>query len=203
MRTLVPAAPGPRLAAVAAVGAVVVAGYLWLGQVVVPGGGGLPFGCGSPSYPNRAGLARSVCDPALDGRRSSAVVAICLAVALLVLARAADVLVRRGKRDVLALPVAVGASLVATGVAVLVQPLQARSADGTTVVRCGSALMRTGDSFAAGLCADLPDSRLALAVALGTGGLVALVGGLWAAAAHRPPVLPADAAAAQDAGAAT
>lgn len=195
---------GERILVVAAGLTAVAAAYLWFAPFVVPARDGLPFGCGSPAHPNLRGVAGQVCGPALDGRRTATAAVAVLTGVLVVLAVAAASRLgarmrRRGTLVGFCLGAALGLGAVTAAVVVLLAPLQARSADGTTVVGCGSPLMPSADGFAQGLCADLPANRLAAGIALAGAGLVLLLAVGWAVAPAAVPVADVDAEAGVDA----
>jgi hypothetical protein len=178
---------GERILVVAAGLTAVAAAYLWFAPFVVPARDGLPFGCGSPAHPNLRGVAGQVCGPALDGRRTATAAVAVLTGVLVVLAVAAASRLgarmrRRGTLVGFCLGAALGLGAVTAAVVVLLAPLQARSADGATVVGCGSPLKPSADGFAQGLCADLPANRLAAGIALAGAGLVLLLAVGWAVA---------------------
>ncbi len=189
---------GERILVVGAGLTAVAAAYLWFAPFVVPARDGLPFGCGSPAHPNLRGVAGQVCGPALDGRRTATAAVAVLTGVLVVLAVAAASRLgarmrRRGTLAGFCLGAALGLGAVTAAVVVLLAPLQARSADGTTVVGCGSPLMPSTDGFAQGLCADLPANRLAAGIALAGAGLVLLLAVGWAVAPAAVPVADGDA----------
>jgi len=195
---------GERILVVAAGLTAVAAAYLWFAPFVVPARDGLPFGCGSPAHPNLRGVAGQVCGPALDGRRTATAAVAVLTGVLVVLAVAAASRLgarmrRRGTLVGFCLGAALGLGAVTAAVVVLLAPLQARSADGTTVVGCGSPLKPSADGFAQGLCADLPANRLAAGIALAGAGLVLLLAVGWAVAPAAVGVSDVDAEADVDA----
>ncbi len=167
-----------RLAVVVAAGAVLTALYAWFAPLTVPANRGLPFGCGSPSHPNDQPIARAVCTAALDTSRSTAIAALLVAVLAVVLAVALRVLAPRwGDSDrpqALVLGVLGALPLLAAAAITLSTVAEARSADGDTVVGCGTALRPVTDAFAKGLCSDIPGARLA--AGLGLAGAAVLVG---------------------------
>ncbi|HEY6796932.1 MAG TPA: hypothetical protein VI248_19855 [Kineosporiaceae bacterium] len=145
----------------------------WLTPFVTPGGQGYPFGCGSLAHPNGSALARQVCEVATQARdvRTLALLLAAAAVAVVTATFPA-------RRPSWAVGALAAIPVLAVGLLLLLSPLQVNGADGGTV-SCGRPVAPARDSFAGGLCSDVPGARLGEGIALVGAAALLAVGLPW------------------------